>query len=89
MTIEFKMPQPDVGYDCDPYTGYCRYDKPVDRWVEEKYYNEETVKQAMCDILEQAAQLCEKQDGEHDHVYSLAIRTMIKEFKEFNDQNNN
>lgn len=32
--------------------------------------------EALHDLLEQAAQVCEKQDGEHDAIYAAEIRAM-------------
>lgn len=37
--------------------------------------------EALSDVLEQAARLCDAQDGTHDHIYSAAVRALIKEVK--------
>lgn len=31
-------PEPAIGWDFDHYTGYCRYEAPVPRYVENQYY---------------------------------------------------
>lgn len=36
---------------------------------------------ALRDVLEQAAQLCDAQDGAHDHIYSAAIRALKEQVK--------
>ena len=45
-------------------------------------YTEAQLKQAVRDAYEDAAKVCEKQDGVHDVIYAAAIRALIKEIPE-------
>lgn len=85
---KLKMPEP-YGHDVyveEADNGYFVYSLDDPELVDDATNHGATTTtvytdEALRDVLEQAARLCDAQDGTHDHIYSAAVRALIKEVK--------